>query len=89
MRAFRIPAALLVVASLALLGCGDLGTGPSAEAPQFVIEVGPPRDSNEDDLSCIKGVSRPELIIIVDNNINPDRIPGEGECPQDFDREKL
>ena len=34
MRAFRIPAPLLVVASLALLGCGDLA-GPSVDAPQF------------------------------------------------------
>ena len=35
MRAFRIPAALMVVASIALVGCGDL-TGPSVEAaPQF------------------------------------------------------
>ena len=31
----RIPSVLALVASLALLGCGDLGTGPSAEAPQF------------------------------------------------------
>ncbi len=35
MRAFRIPSVLALVASLALLGCGDLGTGPSVDAPQF------------------------------------------------------
>jgi len=35
MRAFRIPSVLAVVASLALLGCGDLGTGPSVDAPEF------------------------------------------------------
>ncbi len=39
MRTFRIPAALLVAASLALFGCGNLATGPDVEAvdmaPQF------------------------------------------------------
>ncbi len=39
MRTFRIPAALLVAASLALLGCGNLATGTDVEAvdvaPQF------------------------------------------------------
>ena len=39
MRVFRIPAALLVAASLALFGCGNLATGPDVEAvdmaPQF------------------------------------------------------
>ena len=37
MRAFRIPSVLAVVASLALLGCGDLGTGPSLDGfdPEF------------------------------------------------------
>ncbi len=36
MRAFRIPAVFLVVASLALLGCGDLATPPNSD------ELGPP-----------------------------------------------
>jgi len=40
MRAFRIPAALLVAVSLALFGCADLATGPDVEdvdvVPQFV-----------------------------------------------------
>ncbi len=35
MRALRIPSVLALVASLALLGCGDLVTGPSVDAPQF------------------------------------------------------
>ena len=39
MRTFRIPAALLVAASFALFGCGNLATGPDVEAvdmaPQF------------------------------------------------------
>ena len=32
---FRIPSALALVASLALVGCGDLGTGPSVDGPEF------------------------------------------------------
>ena len=43
MRAFGIPAALMVVASLALLGCGDLATPPSLDGlgPQFVLPPPP------------------------------------------------
>jgi len=37
MKKIRIPSALALVASLALLGCGDLGTAPSVDelGPEF------------------------------------------------------
>ncbi len=44
MRAFRIPATLLVVTSLALLGCGDRATAPSLD------ELGP--QLNRCGISC-------------------------------------
>ena len=44
MRAFRIPAALVVVASVALVGCGDLGTAPSVDERGPEFRGGPTRD---------------------------------------------
>jgi len=41
MRALRIPSVLALVASLALLGCGDLGTAPSLD------ELGPQLEVHE------------------------------------------
>ncbi len=74
MRAFRIPAALLVVASLALIGCGDI-TGPSAEAaPQFKK----PSNDQGDQQPC---VLVPEATVCPEDEGDQ----GDGEGQQDGD----
>ncbi len=47
MHEFRIPSALALVASLALVGCGDLGTAPSVDelGPQFSVHERPGREN--------------------------------------------
>jgi len=89
MRAFRIPAALMVVASLALLGCGDLGTAPSLDGlgPDLANHVGDPLpDHNGDGIACVMVLnSRTGLQVVVDNSLPDGGDDGvDNDCPEGF-----